>query len=150
MTAIVVVIWPLRCTYLRRIQPKPAGGAVQYTWMLVRLRGVLSVTAGGQLVINCVSSSSMICEAPTQTIISQTTIQDCFAGLHANSVQRVQIFFFCSFLIQRKSFSQIAHNCQMCAAISINGESSESDLEPVILLICRNIKKLHKAWDTKE
>lgn len=47
-------------TYLRRIQPEPPGGAVQYTWMLVRLRGVLSVTAGGQLVINCVSSSSII------------------------------------------------------------------------------------------
>lgn len=47
-------------TYLRKTQPKPLGGAVQYTWTLVRLRGVPSVTAGGQLVINCVSSSSII------------------------------------------------------------------------------------------
>lgn len=54
-------------TYLRRTQPEPLGGAVQNTWMLERLRGVLSVTAGGQLVINCVSSSSIICRADTHT-----------------------------------------------------------------------------------
>lgn len=39
-------------TYLSMTQPLPLGGAVQKTWILVRLRGVLSVTAGGQLVMN--------------------------------------------------------------------------------------------------
>lgn len=52
---------PLLYTYFRRTQPVPLGGAVQKTWILLRLRGVLSVTAGGQLVMNCVSSSSIIC-----------------------------------------------------------------------------------------
>lgn len=41
-----------RETYLSITQPLPLGGAVQKTWILVRLRGVLSVTAGGQLVMN--------------------------------------------------------------------------------------------------
>lgn len=47
-------------TYFRMTQPVPAGGAIQNTWIRVLLRGVLSVTATGQLLINCVSSSSMI------------------------------------------------------------------------------------------
>lgn len=42
------------------MQPDPAGGAVQKTCILVRRRGVLSDTAGGQLPMNCVSFSSMI------------------------------------------------------------------------------------------
>lgn len=41
-------------------QPVPVGGAVQNTWMRVLLLGVLSVTATGQLLMNWVSSSSMI------------------------------------------------------------------------------------------
>lgn len=49
-------------TYFRITQPVPAGGAIQNTWIRVLLRGVLSVTATGQLLINWVSSSSMICE----------------------------------------------------------------------------------------
>lgn len=40
--------------------PVPAGGAVQNTWIRVLLLGVLSVTATGQLLMNWVSSSSMI------------------------------------------------------------------------------------------
>lgn len=47
-------------THFSITQPVPVGGAVQNTCIRVRLRGVLSVTAGAQLVINCVSSSSMI------------------------------------------------------------------------------------------
>lgn len=47
-------------THFNVTQPAPTAGAVQKTWILVRLRGVLSVTAGGQSVINCVSPSSMI------------------------------------------------------------------------------------------
>lgn len=47
-------------TNLSITQPVPVGGGVHKTCILVRLRGVLSVTAGGQLVMNCVSSSSMI------------------------------------------------------------------------------------------
>lgn len=47
-------------------QPVPAGGAIQNTWIRVLLRGVLSVTATGQLLINCVSSSSMIYEKPAE------------------------------------------------------------------------------------
>ena len=53
-------------TYFRITQPVPAGGAIQNTWIRVRLRGVLSVTATGQLLINCVSSSSMICGEPVE------------------------------------------------------------------------------------
>lgn len=49
-------------TYFRITQPVPVGGAIQNTWIRVLLRGVLSVTATGQLLINWVSSSSMICE----------------------------------------------------------------------------------------
>lgn len=49
-------------TYFRITQPVPAGGAIQNTWIRVLLRGVLSVTATGQLLINWVSSSSMIYE----------------------------------------------------------------------------------------
>lgn len=49
-------------THFNITQPVPVGGAVQNTCIRVRLRGVLSVTAGAQLVINCVSSSSMIWE----------------------------------------------------------------------------------------
>ncbi len=48
-------------THLRVTQPLPEGGAVQNTCILVRLLGMLSVTAGGQLVMNCVSLSSMSC-----------------------------------------------------------------------------------------
>jgi len=48
-------------THLRVTQPLPEGGAVQNTCVLVRLLGMLSVTAGGQLVMNCVSLSSIIC-----------------------------------------------------------------------------------------
>lgn len=48
-------------TYFRITQPVPVGGAIQNTWIRVLLRGVLSVTATGQLLINWVSSSSMIC-----------------------------------------------------------------------------------------
>lgn len=48
-------------THLRVMQPLPEGGAVQNTCILVRLLGMLSVTAGGQLVINCVSLSSISC-----------------------------------------------------------------------------------------
>lgn len=51
-------------TYFRITQPVPAGGAIQNTWIRVLLRGVLSVTATGQLLINCVSSSSMIYGKP--------------------------------------------------------------------------------------
>lgn len=47
-------------------QPDPAGGAIQNTWIRVLLRGVLSVTATGQLLINCVSSSSMIYGKPAE------------------------------------------------------------------------------------
>lgn len=53
-------------TYFRMTQPVPAGGAIQKTWIRVLLRGVLSVTATGQLLINCVSSSSMICGKPVE------------------------------------------------------------------------------------
>lgn len=53
-------------TYFRITQPVPAGGAIQNTWIRVLLRGVLSVTATGQLLINWVSSSSMICENQRQ------------------------------------------------------------------------------------
>lgn len=53
-------------TYFRMTQPVPAGGAIQNTWIRVLLRGVLSVTATGQLLINCVSSSSMIYEKPAE------------------------------------------------------------------------------------
>lgn len=53
-------------TYFRMTQPVPAGGAIQNTWIRVLLRGVLSVTATGQLLINCVSSSSMIYGKPVE------------------------------------------------------------------------------------
>lgn len=53
-------------TYFRMTQPVPAGGAIQNTWIRVLLRGVLSVTATGQLLINCVSSSSMIYGKPAE------------------------------------------------------------------------------------
>lgn len=53
-------------TYFRMTQPVPAGGATQNTWIRVLLRGVLSVTATGQLLINCVSSSSMIYGKPAE------------------------------------------------------------------------------------
>lgn len=55
-------------------QPDPAGGAIQNTWMRVLLRGVLSVTATGQLLINCVSSSSMIYGKP----VTHKHIKMCF------------------------------------------------------------------------
>ncbi len=62
-------------TYFNSTQPLPDGGAVQNTCILVLLRGVLSVTAGGQFVINCVSSSSIICRVH-KTILVNTNVSD--------------------------------------------------------------------------
>jgi hypothetical protein len=47
-------------TYFRITQPVPVGGAIQNSWILVLLRGVLSVTMSRQLLMNYISSSSMI------------------------------------------------------------------------------------------
>lgn len=117
--------WPQQGTHLSVTQPEPEGGAVQNTWILVRLRGVLSVTAGGQLVMNWVSSSSMIWGKSPKNIQwllpYRLHLRQAFTGA---GVPSQEFFFFYLVSITVKfSFCQTVKFCVSVFALPKNKES---------------------------